>query len=97
MRGGAFPSRGCGVIVFVTKASSERATSGATRASRQPDALSSNEDRPFDAQPLQLAVQLDGAAVACPVPAGHRRFPRELRTGTELRDRVQHRLGPARE
>jgi len=41
IRGGAFPSRGSGVIVFVTKTSSVRATSGATSASRQPEALSS--------------------------------------------------------
>src|SRR5436309_10294990 len=36
MRTGAFPSRGSGVTVFVTNASSERATSGAVSASRQP-------------------------------------------------------------
>src|SRR5439155_20809805 len=39
MRTGAFPSRGSGVTVFVTNASSERATSGAISASRQPLAL----------------------------------------------------------
>ena len=39
IRTGAFPARGSGVTVFVTKASSERATSGAVSASRQPDAF----------------------------------------------------------
>ena len=37
IRCGGFPSRGSGVIVFVTKASRLRATPGAARASRQPD------------------------------------------------------------
>ena len=41
MRTGALPSRGSGVTVFVTNASSERATSGAVNASRQPLALRS--------------------------------------------------------
>ena len=41
MRTGGLPSRGSGVTVFVTKASSCLAVSGAVRASRQPDALSS--------------------------------------------------------
>ena len=45
IRTGGLPSRGSGVIVFVTKASSERATSGAVSASRQPEALSSTEHR----------------------------------------------------
>ena len=36
IRTGALPSRGSGVTVFVTKASSARATSGAVSASRQP-------------------------------------------------------------
>ena len=39
IRVGGFPSRRSGVIVFVTNASRERATSGAASASRQPDAL----------------------------------------------------------
>ena len=39
IRTGRLPSRGCGVTVFVTNASSARATSGASSASRQPDAL----------------------------------------------------------
>ena len=46
MRGGGLPSRGSGVTVFVTNASRLRATSGATRASRQPEALSSGITRP---------------------------------------------------
>src|SRR5438552_3929544 len=41
IRTGALPPRGSGVTVFVTKASSDRATSGAVSASRQPEALSS--------------------------------------------------------
>ena len=39
MRTGALPPRGSGVTVFVTKASSDRATSGAVSASRQPEAF----------------------------------------------------------
>ena len=39
IRTGWLPSRGSGVIVFVTNASSASATSGAVRASRQPLAL----------------------------------------------------------
>src|SRR5690348_6588838 len=71
IRGAAFPSRGSGVIVFVTKASRLRATSGAVSASRQPDALSSTEHRSLDAETLELAVDLDGAAVAGPIAACH--------------------------
>src|SRR6266849_8778156 len=97
MRGGAFPSRGNGVIVFVTNPSSWRATSGATSASRQPDALSSNEDRSFYAKPFELAADLDRAPVAAAVAARHRRFPRELRARALHRDGLQHRLRPARE
>src|SRR5207253_5814130 len=41
IRTGALPPRGSGVTVFVTKASSERATSGAVSASRQPEAFRS--------------------------------------------------------
>src|SRR2546423_8746166 len=84
IRGGALPSRGSGVIVFVTKPSSARATSGPTSASRQPLALSSTEHRPFDAQPLQLAVDLHRAAVAGAVAARHRRLPGELGAGAEV-------------
>src|SRR3954469_9052698 len=79
IRTGALPARGSGVTVFVTYASSVAATSGATSASRQPLALSSRKDRPFHAEPLELAADLDDAAVAGAVPAGHRRFPGELR------------------
>src|SRR6266542_6961691 len=39
MRTGALPSRGSGVTVLLTNASSERAISGAVSASRQPLAL----------------------------------------------------------
>src|SRR5215831_19608973 len=83
MRTGVLPSRGSGVTVLVTNASSARATSGAASASRQPDALSSTEHRPFDAEPLQAAVELDRAAVAGAVAARHRRFPRHLRIRSE--------------
>src|SRR5439155_17072028 len=41
IRTGALPPRGSGVTVFVTKASSCRATSGAVSASRQPEAFRS--------------------------------------------------------
>src|SRR5436305_2618510 len=97
MRGGAFPSRGSEVMVWVTKPSSWRAVSGATSASRQPDALSSNEHRPFDTEPLQLAADLDRAAVTSAVAAGHRGFPGELRSRAAGGDRVQHRLRSAGE
>src|SRR5579862_3391283 len=97
MRGGADPSRGSGVTVFVTKPSSPRATSGAASASRQPDALSSRKDRPFQAEALERSVDLDDAAVAGAVAAGHPSLPRELGGRRELAHRVQHRLRPARE
>src|SRR5204862_6705653 len=79
MRTGVLPSRGSGVTVLVTNASSPRATSGATRASRQPEALSSTEHRTLDAQTLEHAVDLDGAPVARAVAARHRRLPGDLR------------------
>src|SRR5262245_13007933 len=93
MRTGALPSRGSGVTVFVTKASRLRATEGATSASRQPEALSSIEHRPLDAQPLQHAVDLDGTAVARAVPARHRRFPGKLRGRCDRAHGLEHRLG----
>ena len=49
IRTGSFPSRGSGVTVFVTKTSSCRATSGAVRASRQPEALRITPRPPFRA------------------------------------------------
>src|SRR2546423_10039958 len=97
MRTGALPSRGSGVTVLVTNASSERATSGAVSASRQPEALSSMQHRSFDAQTLQLAVDLDRAAVASAVAARHGCLPRELRRGCEPADGLQHRLQAAGE
>src|SRR5881396_3315370 len=87
MRTGALPSRGSGVTVFVTNASRLRATSGATSASRQPEALSSTEHRAFDAQTLELSADLDRAAVARAEAAGHRRLPRELSVGRDRADR----------
>src|SRR5262249_21284595 len=83
MRTGVLPSRGSGVTVLVTNASSARATSGAASASRQPEPLSSTEHRPFDAEPLQPAVDLDRAPVAGAVPAGHGRLPGQLGSGRE--------------
>src|SRR5216110_882978 len=97
MRTGGFPPRGRGVTVFVTKASSPASTSGAVRASRQPLALSSRKDRPFHAEALELAADLDGAAVAGAVAARHRRFPSKLRVRGEAPDGLEHRLGAAGE
>src|SRR5436190_2574718 len=97
IRTGGFPPRGSGVTVFVTKASSSPATSGAVSASRQPLALSSRKDGPFHAEALELAADLDRAAVAGAVAARHRRFPSELRVRGEVPDGLQHRLGPAGE
>src|SRR5262249_58465164 len=97
MRTGALPSRGSGVTVLVTKASRLRATSGAASASRQPDALSSTEHRPFDAEPLEPAVDLHCTPVARAVTAGHRRLPRQLGVGRDRADRLEHRLRAARE
>src|SRR5437868_4572817 len=98
MRTGSLPSRGSGMIGLVTNTSSAFATSGTVNASRQPLALSSStEHRSLDTETLQLTVDLDGAAVACAVPARHRRFPRELRSWTERTHSLEHRRGSARE
>src|SRR5438093_3025720 len=91
MRTGGFPPRGSGVTVFVTKASSSPANSGAVSASRQPLALSSLKDRPFHAESLELAVDLDRAAVAGAVAAGHRCLPGELGMWRQAADGFQHR------
>ena len=56
-----------------------------------------HEHRTFHAEALQLALDLDDAAVAGAVAARHRRLPGELRAGAERADRLQHRLGAARE
>src|SRR5215211_8395135 len=53
------------------------------------------EHRSFDAEPLQLAIDLDGAAVAGAEPARHRRFPGELRVGRQALYRTQHWLRAA--
>src|SRR5688572_18808226 len=97
MRTGVFPSRGKGVTVLVTNASRLRAISGAVSASRQPEALSSTEHRSFDAEALELAVDLHGAAVAGAVSTGHRRLPRELGVRSEAPDRLEHGLRAAGE
>src|SRR5580765_4228234 len=97
MRTGVLPSRGSGVTVFVTNASSARATCGAAIASRHPEALSSTEHRPLDAQPLEAAVDLDGAAVARSEAASHRRFPCKLRAGCDGPHGFEHRLRPTRQ
>src|SRR5215216_2295057 len=78
IRTGRLPARGSGVTVFVTKASRLRTTTGALSASRHPDALSSIQDRSFDAKAPEFAVDLDPAAVAGAVAAGHRRLPGKL-------------------
>ena len=53
---------------------------------------------PFDAEALQLAVDLDGAAVAGAVAAGHRRLPGELRARARARATASSiGSGPARE
>src|SRR5215210_4482941 len=91
IRSGGLPSRGSGVTVLVTKTSSERATSGAVNASRQPEALSSRKDGSLHAEPLPLAVDLDRAAVAGPEAARHRRLQRELRVRRERAHRLEHR------
>src|SRR5437870_1536068 len=93
IRTGGLPSRGSGVTVFVTKPSNARATAGAVRASRQPDALSSCKDRSFYTKALPLALDLDRAPVARAVAAGHRRLPRELGRGRQPLDRLEHGLG----
>src|SRR5207244_1968236 len=97
IRTGALPSRGSGVTVLVTKASRLRATSGAVRASRQPLALSSIENRSLHAEALQLAADLDGAPVTRAVAAGHRRFPGELRVRRQAADCLEHRRRAAGE
>src|SRR4249919_2558484 len=98
MRTGWLPSRGSGVTVLVTNASSSRATSGAVSASRQPLALSSRmEHRPFHAEALEHAVDLDRAAVAGAVAAGHRRLPRKLGIRRQAPHRLEHRLRAAGE
>ena len=86
MRTGAFPSRGSGVTVFVTNASSDCATSGAVqRVEATARVQEQREHRSFDTQSLQLVVDLDDAAVARAVAAGHRRLPRELRVRARAR------------
>jgi hypothetical protein len=104
---GSFPCRGKGVIVFVTKASRESATSGAVSASRQPLALRigtlSVRDGPMcqdgacHAEALEPAVELDDAAVAGTKAARHRRLPGELRARDEAANSFEHGLGAAGE
>src|SRR6476661_4637021 len=93
IRTGALPPRASGVTVFVTYASSVRATAGAASASRQPLALSSRKDRAFHAEPFELTLDLDHAAVAGPVAAGHRRLPGELGVLRQPANGVEHGLG----
>ena len=80
IRSGSFPRAVC-VTVCRRSASSERATSGAASASRQPEALQQGRD--LQAQALVVPVDLDDAAVAGAVPAGHGRPPRP--TGPQAR------------
>ena len=103
IRTGGLPSRGSGVIVFVTNPSSDRATSGAASASRQPEALRSRtrharaQYRALEAEADVAAVARDDAAVAGAVAAGHRRLAGELRARHEALERVEHRLRAAGE
>src|SRR5712692_7756977 len=97
IRTGALPSRGRGVTVLVTNPSRLRAMAGAVSASRQPDALSSIEDRPFDAETFEDAVDLDRTAVAGAKATCHGRLPRELRLRRDLPDGREHRLRATRE
>src|SRR5438067_8747424 len=53
--------------------------------------------RPLDAEPFELAVELDRAAVAGAVATRHWRFPRELGARFEERNRSEHRLRTAGE
>ena len=46
---------------------------------------------------LSSPVDLDRAPVTGSVAAGHRRLPGELGVGSERPNRLEHRLGPARE
>ena len=77
------PGARLGVTVFVTKASScrDRRARTARRGSRWRSGEA--QHRPLDAETLQRAADLDGAAVAGPVAAGHRCLPRELRPRRE--------------
>src|SRR4029077_15494351 len=52
---------------------------------------------PLHAQTLELAVDLDRAAVAGAVAARHWRLPGELGVRRGTLDRAEHRLRPARE
>src|SRR5918997_1296239 len=136
IRGGGFPSRGSGVTVFDTNASSARATSGAVSASRHPLALRIGtvmrlwtsrrtlgalrrrpcghvpgltpsvaqtesckppQHRAIDAKTGIATVAVHYAAIAGAVSAGHRGLPRELGSGHQLADGLEHRLRAARE
>src|SRR5712691_7801644 len=49
--------------------------------------------RSFHAEAFEGPVQLDGAAVAGTVAAGHRRLPGELGGGRTAANGLEHRLG----
>ena len=91
------------MIVFVTNASSASATlgrgEGVETAARveDRDGHAARRTGPGDAEPLQAAVDLDDAAVAGAVAAGHRRLPGELGLRREPSHRLEHRLRAARE
>ena len=95
IRGGGFPSRGSGVIVFVTKASSARRDLGGGQrveaargvedrdarrvTARDRSALRTRSTGPSTHSRRYARLELDHAAVARAVAAGHRRLPRQLR------------------
>ena len=92
------PRAAPGVTVFVTKASSERATAG--RGERVEAAARVQEEHstgPSTQRRVERAVELDDAAVAGAVAARHRRLPGELGVRGERAHRLEHRLGPAGE
>ncbi len=86
IRGGSLPGRGSGVIVFVTKASSCRAVSGAVSASRQPEAFSSITARSLcDTSSLARSVAVSKTPGASGAGAGHDAAPTPCDTSSLAR------------
>ena len=89
MRTGSLPSRGSGVTVFVTKASKllrdVRRGERVETAGGVQDHAACSRTGPFDTEAFELSVDLDRAAVARAVAAGHRRLPGELRARARAR------------
>ena len=63
----------------------------------EPDHAAACRTGPSTQSRRERAVDLDHAAVAGAVAAGHRRLPRELGVRRERAHRLEHRLGPAGE